>query len=36
MFAGGVVNNEMDNLDYAILGEIVNNARIPINGLALK
>ena len=36
MFAGGVVNNEMDNLDYAILGEIVNNARIPINELAKK
>jgi Lrp/AsnC family leucine-responsive transcriptional regulator len=36
MFAGEVVNNEIDELDYAILGEIVNNARIPINELANK
>lgn len=36
MFAGEIVNNELDELDYAILGEIVNNARIPINELAKK
>lgn len=34
MFAGEIVNNKLDELDYAILGEIVNNARIPINELA--
>ncbi len=36
MFAGEIVNNELDELDYAILGEVVNNARIPINELANK
>ncbi len=36
MFAGEVVNNELDELDYSILGEIVNNARMPINELAKK
>ncbi len=36
MFAGETVNNELDELDYAILGEVVNNARIPINELAKK
>ncbi|MDO8480443.1 MAG: winged helix-turn-helix transcriptional regulator [Nanoarchaeota archaeon] len=36
MFAGEIVNNELDELDYAILGEVVNNARIPINELAHK
>ncbi|MDP2750009.1 MAG: winged helix-turn-helix transcriptional regulator [Nanoarchaeota archaeon] len=36
MFAGEIVNNELDEIDYAILGEIVNNARIPINELATK
>ena len=36
MFAGEIVHNELDKLDYAILGEIVNNARIPINELAKK
>jgi DNA-binding Lrp family transcriptional regulator len=36
MFAGKVVYNELDELDYAVLGEIVNNARIPINELAKK
>lgn len=35
-FAGEVVNNELDETDYAILAEIVNNARIPINELASK
>jgi Lrp/AsnC family leucine-responsive transcriptional regulator len=35
-FAGEIVNNELDDIDYAILGEIVNNARIPINDLAKK
>lgn len=34
MFAGEVVNNDLSELDYAILGEIVNNARIPITELA--
>jgi DNA-binding Lrp family transcriptional regulator len=36
MFAGDVVNNEMDETDYAILGEIVNNAKIPITELSKK
>jgi len=36
MFAGKIVYNELDELDYAILGEVVNNARIPINELAKK
>ncbi|MBN2053045.1 AsnC family transcriptional regulator [Candidatus Woesearchaeota archaeon] len=36
MFAGEIVNNELDELDYAVLGEIVNNGRIPINELAEK
>lgn len=36
MFAGEIKNNELDTTDYAILGEIVNNARIPINELAKK
>ena len=36
MFAGEIVHNELDELDYAILGEVVNNARIPINELAKK
>ncbi len=35
-FGGGVINIELDNLDYSILGEIVNNARIPVNELAKK
>jgi len=36
MFAGEIVNNDLDELDYSILGEIVNNARIPIIELAKK
>lgn len=36
MFAGEVVDNELDQLDYAILGEMVNKARIPIIELAKK
>lgn len=36
MFAGKVENNELEELDYSILGEIVNNARIHINELAKK
>lgn len=36
MFAGEIVHNNIDELDYAILGEIVNNARIPIGKLAAK
>ena len=34
MFAGELVHNELDETDYAILGTIVNNARITINDLA--
>ena len=33
-FGGEVAYNQLDELDYLILGEIVNNARIPINQLA--
>ncbi|MDO8340026.1 MAG: winged helix-turn-helix transcriptional regulator [Candidatus Burarchaeum sp.] len=33
-FAGEVVRSEMDELDYAILREIVNDARMPITALA--
>jgi DNA-binding Lrp family transcriptional regulator len=36
MFAGRVENNELDKVDYAVLGEVVNNARIPIDKLAKK
>lgn len=36
MFAGEVVSNELDRLDYAILGEIVNNARTPVTEIAQK
>jgi Lrp/AsnC family transcriptional regulator, leucine-responsive regulatory protein len=36
MFAGEIIKNELDEIDYALLGEIVNNARIPINVLADK
>ena len=36
MFAGEIVDNELDQLDYSILGEMVNNARIPIIELAKK
>jgi len=36
MFAGEIVQNELDKTDYAILGEIVNNGRIPIVDLARK
>ena len=36
MFAGEIVNNELEKLDYAILGEMVNKARIPIIELAKK
>jgi DNA-binding Lrp family transcriptional regulator len=36
MFAGEIVNNEIDELDYAILGEVVNNARIQIIELTKK
>jgi DNA-binding Lrp family transcriptional regulator len=36
MFAGEIVNNELDKLDYAILGEIVNNARISLVDLSYK
>jgi len=34
MFAGELVQNILDETDYAILANIVNNARIPINELA--
>ena len=33
-FAGEIVNNKLTKLDFAILGIIVNNARIPISDLA--
>lgn len=36
MFAGEVIKNELDALDYAILGVIVNNARIPVKELSQK
>jgi len=36
MFAGEIIRNELDEMDYAILGEIVNNGRIPIVDLARK
>jgi DNA-binding Lrp family transcriptional regulator len=36
MFAGEIVANRMSELDHAILGEIVNNARIPVTELASK
>ena len=36
MFAGEFVLNEFDNLDFAILKELVNNARIPLVDLATK
>ena len=36
MFGGEIADNDLDELDYAILGEIVNNARIHINELAKK
>jgi Lrp/AsnC family leucine-responsive transcriptional regulator len=36
MFAGEVVQNRLSDLDHAILGEIVNNARIPVTELASR
>ncbi|MFH1649167.1 MAG: AsnC family transcriptional regulator [Candidatus Woesearchaeota archaeon] len=36
IFGGETTQNEMDELDYAILGELVNNARMPITELAEK
>src|SRR3989338_8241717 len=36
MFAGDVQEHDLEDVDYAILSEIVNNARIPINELARK
>ncbi|MBI4447426.1 winged helix-turn-helix transcriptional regulator [Candidatus Woesearchaeota archaeon] len=36
MFAGEIINNALDGLDYSILEEVVNNARIPILELAKK
>ncbi len=36
MFAGEVVMNKLDKLDYEILNEIVNNARISLVDLARK
>ncbi len=35
-FAGEVIPNELDELDYSILGDVVNNARTPILELAKK
>ena len=34
MFAGEIVQNILDEIDYAILGKVVNDARISINDLA--
>lgn len=36
MSGGEIVDNEISELDHAILAEIVNNARMPITALALK
>lgn len=36
MFAGGIVNNKLDEKDYVILGHIVNNGRISLTELAKK
>ncbi|MDD9954411.1 MAG: winged helix-turn-helix transcriptional regulator [Candidatus Woesearchaeota archaeon] len=36
LFAGEIVHNKLDDLDYAILGEIVNQARMPITELARR
>jgi len=36
MFGGTIVDNEIDELDHAILGEIVNNARVSMTELAVK
>ncbi|MFH1400999.1 MAG: winged helix-turn-helix transcriptional regulator [Nanoarchaeota archaeon] len=35
-FAGAIVDNDLDELDYAILALIVNDARIPVDALAKK
>jgi Lrp/AsnC family transcriptional regulator, leucine-responsive regulatory protein len=35
LFAGEIVQNELDALDYEILTKMLNNARIAINDLAL-
>ncbi|MFA5174245.1 MAG: winged helix-turn-helix transcriptional regulator [Candidatus Pacearchaeota archaeon] len=36
MFAGEVVNNDLDQKDYAILAQIVNNGRISLTELAKR
>jgi DNA-binding Lrp family transcriptional regulator len=36
MFGGDIADNEMDELDYALLGEAVNNARTQITELSRK
>lgn len=36
MFAGELAHNKLDELDHAILGEVVNNARTPLTELAAK
>jgi DNA-binding Lrp family transcriptional regulator len=36
MFAGEIVNNDLDSLDYIILAEVVNNGRISLVDLAKK
>ena len=36
MFGGEIVENELDGLDHAILGEVVNNARVSMAQLATK
>lgn len=36
MFAGECISNPLDNLDHAILSQMVNNARIQLTDLAAK
>ena len=36
MFAGEIVHNELDKIDYAILAEVVNHGRISLVDLARK
>ena len=35
-FAGLMVENQLDALDHSILGEMVNNARMPLTSIAAK
>lgn len=36
MFAGEIVNNKLEKIDFAILGQVVNNGRISLVDLAKK